>query len=226
MTMLSNITVVIVNHKTKDLLQRSVGSTILHYPQIKLLLIDNNSKDASTDYITALAGTVGNVVGIINSYNVGHGPAMHQALHIVKSRYVLMLDTDCEVKDTMFILRMFAYFVDSDVYAVGKLIRVNNRGIHTGDVNDEIYIRPYCMMLDRVKYLHLAPFIHHGAPCMLNFRDALAKGFKLLPFHFAGCVVHKGEGTREQHGIPGWDPFREALPEQAKTAEEMLRKLK
>src|SRR5438552_2271158 len=57
------------------------------------------------------------------------------------------------------------------------------------------YVHPYAMLIDRSKYGRLHPFIHHGAPCIKNMRDAQRAGYGVHNFPIDRFVVHHSEGT-------------------------------
>jgi len=224
--MLKQVTTVIVNHNTAALLSICLSSLRDRYPTVPVLIIDNASLRSTRLRVKKLLTNYDRLTVVLNSANVGHGPAMHQAMKMLKSKYVFTLDTDCRVVAGGFLEKMLKVFEDELLtYAVGKLFLLNKLGLHTG-VEGEPYIHPYAALFDRKKYLRLAPFNHHGAPAVLNMRDAVLKGYWLESFPIQRYVYHAWAGTRGKYGVPDWDGnASEALPEKAKSAEKMLRRL-
>jgi glycosyltransferase involved in cell wall biosynthesis len=154
------------------------------------------------------------ITTVINKNNLYHGPAMHQGIMLSKTPYVFTLDSDAEITSGDFLEPMSDLFRDPRVYAVGELRYKNRFGYtygyvtsdgHTAGTNPEgrrriPYVHPYAMLLDRTKYQRLQPFVHHGAPCIKNMRDAKRAGYLVRHFPIGGFVVHHLEGTSAQHG--------------------------
>jgi glycosyltransferase involved in cell wall biosynthesis len=63
---LSDITALIINWKTLDLVQGCAESLLHFYPDIQVVMVDNDSQDASTEWIRALAEDRENVSAIMN----------------------------------------------------------------------------------------------------------------------------------------------------------------
>ncbi len=204
---LAQVTAVIVNYRTRDLTRRAVVTLMAHYPKLKLIVIDNGSHDVSTAYVHELGETAENVTAIFNRRNRHHGPGLDQAIRAATTDFVFTLDSDCEVRRGGFLEAMFAAFSDPRFYAIGEL-RYKNRFGYThgyGEARPERsnwipYIHPYAMMLRRQTYLELRPFIHHGAPCLKNMRDAQRRGYVVVNFWIGDYVHHYLAGTSGAHG--------------------------
>lgn len=173
-----------------------------HYPALKLLLIDNGSADDSSAFIAALAERYAHVCCLLNSHNRFHGPALDQGMHASSTQLVLTLDSDSEVIKPGLLEKMCVQFLDSNVYAVGKLIDMDWFGYGTPELpfGRFPYIHPYCSLLDREKYLRLKGFFHHGSPGIENMRHAWRKGYGLKDFPVERYVIHSGRGTCSQFG--------------------------
>ncbi len=210
---MKDITVVIANYKTRDLTQRAISTLLRYYAQVPVLLIDNGSKDASTDLLRDMAERHGNVSVVINDQNRYHGPALHQGIGLAQTEYVFTMDSDCEVIQGGFLEQMAKPFSDPRLYAVGDVRYKNRFGYtygyatitgHEARARPENrrripYVHPYAMLLDRKKYLELDPFFHHGAPCIKNMRAAKKAGYLVRHFPIHDYVVHHAEGTSAQH---------------------------
>jgi glycosyltransferase involved in cell wall biosynthesis len=62
-------------------------------------------------------------------------------------------------------------------------------------------VDPATMLLDRRKYLDLAPFEHHGSPVLRNMADARSRGYRIRDFPVARHVHHEHMGTWSRHGL-------------------------
>lgn len=199
----SSITAIVVNYQTPDLSSQAVKSFHKFYPQIPILIIDNGSKDNSSEFLTKITDNSPQLIRLIsNKKNIHHGPAMHQAIGLLDDEFILFLDSDCEVLNGGFIEKMFAALEsDSHNYAVGKLIHMNERGFDVAEGQNSIkYIRPICMMIRRALYKNLEPFQYHGAPCLKNMIDAGKQGYNLIAFNVEDYIHHKGRGTASRFG--------------------------
>ncbi len=88
-----DISIIIVNWNTKDLLSqclRSVYETIKNL-SCEVIVVDNASTDGS---VSMLRHEFPSVEVVENSANRGFGAASNQALRIMKGRYALLLNTD------------------------------------------------------------------------------------------------------------------------------------
>ena len=225
--MLDKITVVIPNFRTLGLIKRAVKGFVRYYPQVRLLLIDNNSKDASTKYIRGMAGSAYNIKVVLNHVNAGHGPAMHQGVFLSTTRWVCLIDSDCIFQQAGSLEGMASHFSNPKVYAAGEKVLVD-RGGNTSKKGVP-YILPSRMMVDRQKYWELPPFNHHGAPAVLNMQGAIKKGYLVVNvpkldkyIHHPGRGLLKG-GSHKKYGIPGWSSKKYYLPKSAQTAKQRLK---
>lgn len=197
------VTAVVINYQTPDLTKRAIDSIRAYYPHLSLLLIDNDSKDRSSDVLQYYHDQTPTLVRLVrNDRNLFHGPAMHQALQLVTTDFVLFLDSDSEITEGGFIESMLDRLEsDASGYAIGKLVYMNKRGYDIAQSDNAIpYIRPICMLVRRQLYLTLPPFHHHGTPCLDNMRQAVAQGYQLIDFPVFDYIVHKGRGTAGRYG--------------------------
>lgn len=196
------VTVIIVNFRTRELIERAAVSLLNAYPKLPIVLVDNGSEDASTDFMDHLSHTHEFVTAILHESNLYHGPAMHHAMGYVKTPYAMTMDSDCEVRRTGFLEPMLAAFSnDPTLYAVGRLSPRNRFGYHTRPRRAYVrYIDPLAMLIDRAKYEILPPFIHHGAPCIHNMKGVEKHGFTVQHFPVEDYIYHAGRGTCGKHG--------------------------
>jgi len=200
--MLDEISVIVINHRTIEHSRQCVESFRLFYPTVKMILIDNGSDDNSCEYISSTYARDPYTTILLNESNLFHGPAMDQGIKTCSTRFVFTLDSDCEIKKSGFLELTVESFSDPNIYAVGKLVRMDPFGYEIDRPSKFCfpYIHPRHMLLDRHKYLQLKPFIHHGSPCIQNMRHAIRKGYILRDFPIGDYIYHKGRGTCSQYG--------------------------
>ncbi|MGD0021066.1 MAG: glycosyltransferase family 2 protein, partial [Smithellaceae bacterium] len=88
-----DISVIIVNRNTKELIQNCLNSVYRTMGNIafEIIVIDNASSDGS---LAILEGQYPQVVKISNQENKGFGVANNQGFAIMKGKYALLLNTD------------------------------------------------------------------------------------------------------------------------------------
>lgn len=209
----AQVTVVLTNYCTKMLTQEALRTMLLYYPKIPLILIDNNSKDDSTEYIKTVGKKYANITAILNKRNLGHGPAMNIGIRLAKTPYIFLYDSDASLKRAGLLEAMLAEFAKNPkkLYALGWLRKVDKfSGVSTTS-GGMSYVHPHAAIIDRRKFLQLTPMEHSGAPCTGNMRTALAKGFQLKNFPIGNYVKHLIAGTRRRFG-GHWKPGAAARP--------------
>jgi|WetSurMetagenome_2_1015567.scaffolds.fasta_scaffold69917_2 hypothetical protein len=200
---LSSVTAVIINYKTPDLTVRALATFKAAYPAIRTLLIDNGSGVECAGMLVTARSSYPDVELTVNAKNLHHGPAMHQAMGLVSTPWVLFLDSDCEVLNPGFIEVMMEQCKGKkDPYAVGTLFYLNKRGfLVQKDRRGAIpYIHPYCMLVKKELYGMLPPFELHGSPALRNMTGAGEKGYALINVPLEGYVRHDFRGTASRFG--------------------------
>ena len=190
----------VVNFQTPDLLGPAVRTFHAHYPDVRLLIIDNGSADESPGFVRALADELGPAVeALLLEENIFHGPAMHRALCELDAPYVYIFDSDTETLTGGFLEAMQAELEAAPTrYGSGHVVRANHRGFR--DERGAPVLASAHMLLKRDVYHRLPPFIHHGLPALRNFEAAAEQGYELVPFPLEDFVLHKGRGTAERFG--------------------------
>ncbi|MBI3189646.1 MAG: glycosyltransferase family 2 protein [Ignavibacteriales bacterium] len=194
---------VIINYQTPDLVLRAFHSFHKFYPALPIILADNGSQDSSKSVLLEIQQSSPSRIEVVFfERNLHHGPAMDAILHRGSSKYVLFIDSDCEILQGGFIEKMIEVAEQQPgVFAVGKKIFINKRGYDIAETKGAIpYIRPFCMLVHREHYQHLTPFRKHGSPCLQTMREAALCGYALLDFPVLEYVQHKGRGTVERYG--------------------------
>ena len=201
------VTVVLVNFCTKELTNEARRTMMLYYPKISIIMIDNGSKDGSTEYIKVVGEMHENITTILNEQNIGHGPAMNQGINLAKTPFVFLYDSDASLKCSDLLEMMLAEFAKNpNLYAIGWLRKVDKfSGVPTGGKGGMDYVHPHAAMIDREKFLQLTPMENSGAPCTANMRAALERGYQLKDFPVQSYVKHLIAGTRRRFG-GHWKP--------------------
>jgi glycosyltransferase involved in cell wall biosynthesis len=195
------VTVVMVNYRTLDLTRGCVEGLLSVYPDVPLLLVDNASGDASTEYLRTVAGAHDNVTAILNPSNRYHGPALDQAVRAATTPFAFTIDSDCEIRRGGFLEATLDRLEDPRGYAVGDLRFKSRFGYtyayerRTGRRRRIPYAHPAAMLLRRELYLRLPPFAHHGAPCLRNMAAAQRAGLAVHDFPIDEYVHHLAGGS-------------------------------
>lgn len=204
----NKITCIIVNHNTAHLAKTAI-STFRKFYSIHIVLIDNASQPDCVEELEDLQQEFNNITLIKNTENVGHGPAMHQAILLAETPYIFTLDSDTETFKCVFLEKMLLKFDEQEnLYAIGWQRHVNANGI-SGDysINKNLtpYIHPYAMLIERAKYLTLPQFANTGAPCTLNMQMAYQVGYTFYDFPIDKYIKHLIAGTRRLYK-GRWNP--------------------
>ena len=198
------ISAAVINFQTPDLLDEAVRSFHQHYPEVRLLVVDNGSQDDSPDLVRRLEAELASVEALLLEENVYHGPAMHEALVRLETPYVYIFDSDTVTREGGFLEAMHeGLAADERLYGAGQVVRANRRGFR--DERGAPVLASAYMLLRRDLYHQFPPFVHHGLPALFNFTAAHESGYRLLPFPIERSVDHLGRGTAERFGYGlGW----------------------
>src|SRR5512139_2850081 len=92
-----DLSIIIVNWNTKELLLRCVRSVFEYEQEIteEVIVVDNGSRDGSGDEVKK---TFPLIHLIENEKNLGFARAVNQGLQKASGRYVLLLNPDTQVK--------------------------------------------------------------------------------------------------------------------------------
>ncbi len=120
-----DISIVIVNYNTRDLLRNCLNSifeTVLDI-SYEIIVVDNASGDSS---VAMLEKEFPDVKDIRNEKNRGFGAANNQAFRIMKGRYALLLNTDAILTENA-VKELFAFMESSPTAAMacGQLLNAD-----------------------------------------------------------------------------------------------------
>lgn len=117
----SEVSVVIVNHNTRDLLRRCLESI---GDDCETIVVDNASQDGSTEMVEK---DFPSVKLVKNDYNAGFGPANNQGIELATRPVVLLLNSDAYAVEGA-IGKLVSVFEDPSVIAAGgKLLYPSGR---------------------------------------------------------------------------------------------------
>lgn len=190
------VTIVIVNYNTPDLLKACVESIRKFYPTVEIIIVDGSEDDSvsramRSDYTFTMP------VG----FNMGHGPGMNFAIRACETDFVLLCDSDVTIDKAGVIEEMLK--IPPYAYGIGQVVEVNEHG---GNVEKGIrYLHPHFALINRDAY-HLFPeFINHGAPLLATMK----KRPYVVNFPVGDYITHKGRGTRalnpKEFNPSNWD---------------------
>lgn len=201
---MEKVKILTVNYKTPDLIYKQYNSIRKFYPNIFYHIIDGS--DDNKIYFSDLEQKDKNVFVERFGYNIHHGPGMDHGIRNSKHNYLLILDSDVSIKSDFLDL----IFNNFKGIASGWKIFVNNEGVSSNQPSrtenkDFIYpyVHPYCMLINKKKYLKYKPFKKHGAPCLDFMIDLYEKNNsdKLIDFDIQNHVDLVIRGTRSKWGI-------------------------
>jgi len=218
--MLHKVEVIIVTHETLHLVKKLYTGFRKVYPDAHVCILDNHSTDGTVEWLNGLSEDK-NLRTLLRAANMGHGPAMHEAIMSSSNQheFALTIDSDCDVIAGGFIEAMLAKFDDDKVYATGWLRSVDRiSGVSrdwfvtaTPDAQFVPYVHPAFGMYKISIYKTLLPFFHHGAPCLDNMRVASERGYIVKEFPWSTYVTHLVGGTRRMYtgmGFGDWNPVQ------------------
>ena len=95
-----NLSIIIVNFNTKELLLRCLHSIFQSKPKIKyeVIVVDNASTDGSLESLSNFQVPTTNFQLIRNRKNLGFAKANNQAIKRAKAEFILLLNSDTEVE--------------------------------------------------------------------------------------------------------------------------------
>lgn len=107
------VSVAIPTFNRVELLRRSVESTLrLTYPNLEIIISDNASSDATTEYLRALSDQ--RLIVLLSETNIGMAPNWDRCLAAATGEYFLLMSDDDAFVDPEAIAKMVAGFAPRD----------------------------------------------------------------------------------------------------------------
>lgn len=208
-----DVTAVVPSYRYERLIRRLVERFKLFYPQVPMIIVEDTGQwgpDPATDYIRGLPATWPDITPVIHEKNITHGPSLDEGFRLVKTRYVLSLDSDTLIQEGGFLEPMQARAMEAHLFAIGHYeFTVPNGQIHG-----------VAALWDVAMYKTLPPFIKSGAPAEKLFAEVHRLGVAVEDFPIWDYIHHCGGGsTRDANRY--WDP---SAPEVQGWYEESWRK--
>ena len=146
---LVDVSVVIVNWKTRELLRQCLTSLVRHTSpetRYEVIVVDNGSNDGSAEMV---AQRFSEVRLLCNQENLGFARANNQAIALSSGRYVLLLNSDTELHSDA--LTAMIGFMDAHP-SVGicgpKLLNADDTRQYSCDLFPRT---PYVMLRDKIR---------------------------------------------------------------------------
>lgn len=196
-----SVSAVMVHFRTFDLTKMAVWSLKSYYPDITLVIIENNSRDGSREQLKDLQDCFKNIKILELNEHIHHGPGLDTGIHECTTEWVLVYDTDCIVYRPGVIEAMLAH-AGGDTYMIGEIQTVDIGGFSVKQ-NASIrypYVHPFFALVNKQIYHKLPPFEKHGAPCLTNEMAAMQQSLRLVDFPVREYVYHFGRGTVNGQG--------------------------
>lgn len=197
-----DITVLVCQRNTNDLIRLCIESLLRYYPDIKILVVDGDSTDESAFYLKYKAIIHPNLKVWTRKGINSHGMTMDEAIkqHIT-TKYILLMDSDIIIERGGCIEGILDEFsINKNLYAIGSLMLVTKSGHACGPPTSDAdilkYAHPSFSIYDVDMYRKLnAPFVDHGAPCVYNMIAAEEKKLDIAYYPVDKYVSHLCGGS-------------------------------
>ena len=190
-----DITVIICERNTSDILKLCLESLLRFYPDIPILIVEGGSTDDSINYVRYMSITTPNITlwerGGVNAHGIMIDDAIRDH---TTTKYVLLFDSDVIVCRGGWIEEILYKMNENDLYAMGTLLFVTNKNDACGQPKDDSdilrYAHPSCSIIQTDLYKTLRPGTNHGAPLVYNMQDAHKAGYKIEYYPIEHYVAH------------------------------------
>ena len=194
----------LVNYKTLKITKYCLTSFRKFYPRVPLIVIDNSDYDQSSDWLYQFAKKDTNTMLLFNTYNMHHGPSMHNGIILAHNLFenVLIFDSDILFLKSNIIEDMLTAIGDKKFICCGIMGWVDNNGLNVKKNEGIPYVHPRCILININEYLKLPPFQKHGAPCLDTMKFIYDNKLTnlLIEFDIDPYVKHLYKGTVNETG--------------------------
>lgn len=133
----SLVTVAIPNYNNKELLNNLLISLEKSISLSQIIIVDNASQDGSVDLIK---NKYPQIILIENKTNKGFACAVNQAIKMVKTEYVFLLNNDTLIEEDTILNLLKTMNISQDIFSVSsKMIQYHNKEL-LDDAGDEYTI--------------------------------------------------------------------------------------
>lgn len=184
------VSVLIANYDGREALELCVESVLTRTASdepVHIIVYDSPASGHDRPYLERMAEQ-GKLTLIAGTENLMHGPAVWRLLFERMSEWVVILDSDCEIRDRTWLRALFAHIEDGDI-GVAKLRQ--GGALYHGEL-----LTPYywlaCMLLNAEEYFtHGGRLIDWPEQCMryadyhgpFDFTPHLPADFKADDWH-------------------------------------------
>ncbi len=197
------VTAVVCQRNTKELIQLLLESLLRFYPDLNIVVVDDNSNDDSLLYLQFMELKHPNIrVWYRNDGTyIGHGCQLHETMiNYVETEYALILDSDVIIDRGGFLEEMIERFSKNPkLFAIGTLQYTSyaNNGGEPNTPEDAIpYGNPQLCLYHIPTYKELdAPFLTDGTPCILTAKAAYDAGLETEYYPTDKYSSHLGAGS-------------------------------
>lgn len=199
MSVIKDITGIVVCYNTKKLMECTYNSFRRFHPEMSLIIIDGSDpNNPCASYVKSLASDKTTVISA--GKNIGHGRGMCKGIEMAKTKYALIFDSDIEMIKSP--VSQMLKMMDETTFGVGNICKTGLSGGKIKDIS-MLYLHPYFQLININNYKKYHPYVHHGAPCYLTMRDIhkkklSGKVLKLFPNLLKDYVIHYRRGTRDE----------------------------
>ncbi|MBU0531776.1 MAG: glycosyltransferase family 2 protein [Candidatus Uhrbacteria bacterium] len=147
-----NISIIIVNYKVAELVERCIDSIYAHTQGVsfEVFLVDNASGD---DVVERVSHKHPEVNIIANNENLGFASACNQGIELAQGDFVLLLNPDTELKDDAISAIVSKMRADAEV-GIGGVHLINPDGTHQSS-GVRRFPKPLDQLLIMLKVPHL-----------------------------------------------------------------------
>ncbi len=139
--------VVLTYNQLKDCTEPCINSIYKYTDSndFELIIVDNDSKDGTQEYLKDIETKYTNLKIILNSTNKGYSAGNNDGIKASKGDFVILLNNDTLVSDNWLEKMLTPFFIDSNIGMVGPISnsvgneqRVNIDGLNHKNYNDKI----------------------------------------------------------------------------------------
>jgi GT2 family glycosyltransferase len=116
------VSIIIVTYNNLNLTKACIESIYAnsHYPNLELVIVDNNSSDGTRDYLIGIQNTYDNISLILNDENRGFAAANNQGIRKSSGENIILLNNDTVVTPG-WISKLNHYLKDKSTGMVGPV---------------------------------------------------------------------------------------------------------
>jgi glycosyltransferase involved in cell wall biosynthesis len=127
----NKIDIILPCYNEVDLIDKSVSYLIAQQIEFgytyRIIIVDDNSTDDTKSHILALADKHPVILPVLLSKNQGRSGARNAGIELTKAEYIILLDADCFLKDTLSLNKFIKYFNKGYYLIIGSVNAEGNK---------------------------------------------------------------------------------------------------